>query len=184
MVAVERIVDRPRYLERIRPFLDVPVMKILTGVRRCGKSTLLDMLADEVVAKNPGASAVRLNLESSEGLTIRTAQALMEHLAARLPDKRARAYVFLDEVQQVPGWEDVVNGAAGRLELRPLPHRIQLDDARERTEFPPRGPVRRVPDPSPVLQGVRRAAPPARCLQRRSPGTFSSTTSSWADSQS
>lgn len=109
VVAVERIVDRPRYLERIRPFVDVPVMKILTGVRRCGKSTLLDMLADEVVAKNPGASMVRLNLESSEGLTIRTASALMEHLAARLPDKRARAYVFLDEVQQVPGWEDVVN---------------------------------------------------------------------------
>ena len=109
VVAVERIVDRPRYLERIRPFMDVPVMKILTGVRRCGKSTLLDMLADEVVAKNPGASMVRLNLESSEGLSIRTAPALMEHLAARLPDKRARAYVFLDEVQQVPGWEDVVN---------------------------------------------------------------------------
>ena len=109
VVAVERIVDRPRYLERIRPFVDVPVMKILTGVRRCGKSTLLDMLADEVVAKNPGVSLVRLNLESSEGLSIRTAPALMEHLAARLPDKRARAYVFLDEVQQVPGWEDVVN---------------------------------------------------------------------------
>ncbi|MBB1586525.1 MAG: ATP-binding protein [Propionibacterium sp.] len=84
-------------------------MKILTGVRRCGKSTLLDMLADEVVAKNPGASMVRLNLESSEGLTIRTAPALMEHLAACLPDRRARVYVFLDEVQQVPGWEDVVN---------------------------------------------------------------------------
>ena len=109
VVAVERIVDRPRYLERIRPFVDVPVMKILTGVRRCGKSTLLDMLADEVVAKNPGASMVWLNLESSEGLTIRTAPALMEHLAACLPDRRARAYVFLDEVQQVPGWEDVVN---------------------------------------------------------------------------
>ena len=109
VVAVERIVDRPRYLERIRPFVDVPVMKILTGVRRCGKSTLLDMLADEVVAKNPEASVVRLNLESSEGLTIRTAPALMEHLDAHLPDKRARAYVFLDEVQQVPGWEDVVN---------------------------------------------------------------------------
>ena len=46
VVDVERIVDRPRYLERIRPFVDVPVVKILTGVRRCGKSTLLDMLAD------------------------------------------------------------------------------------------------------------------------------------------
>ena len=82
---------------------------VFVGPSGCGKSTLLDMLADEVVAKNPGASMVRLNLESSEGLSIRTASALMEHLAACLPDRRARAYVFLDEVQQVPGWEDVVN---------------------------------------------------------------------------
>lgn len=67
VVAVERIVDRPRYLERIRPFVDVPVMKILTGVRRCGKSTLLDMLADEVVAKNPGASMVRLVSNPARG---------------------------------------------------------------------------------------------------------------------
>lgn len=67
VVVVERIVDRPRYLERIRPFVDVPVMKILTGVRRCGKSTLLDMLADEVVAKNPGASMVRLVSNPARG---------------------------------------------------------------------------------------------------------------------
>ncbi|MDO5083182.1 MAG: ATP-binding protein [Arachnia propionica] len=106
---MERIVDRPRYLERIRPFMDVPVVKILTGVRRCGKSTLLDMVADEAAVKDPQARQVRLNLESREGLDIRTASALMEHLGALLPDRNARAHVFLDEIQQVPGWEDVVN---------------------------------------------------------------------------
>lgn len=109
VVELERIVARPRYLERIRPFMDVPVVKILTGIRRCGKSTLLDMLADEVAAKHPEATMVRLNLESHEGLAIRTAAQLLDHLVTHLPDKRARGFVFLDEIQQVPAWEDVVN---------------------------------------------------------------------------
>ncbi len=107
--AVERIVSRPRYLERIRPFIGVPVVKVLTGVRRCGKSTLLEMLATEVASKSPGAVQVRLNLESQQGMSIRTAAALMDYLATRLPDRSAPAAVFLDEVQQVSGWEDVVN---------------------------------------------------------------------------
>lgn len=106
---MERIVERPRYLERIRPFMDVPVVKILTGVRRCGKSTLLGMVADEAAAKDPQAQQVRLNLESREGLGIRTAAALMDHLVGLLPKPSDRAHVFLDEIQRVPGWEDVVN---------------------------------------------------------------------------
>lgn len=53
---MERIVDRPRYVASIRPFMDVPVVKILTGVRRCGKPTLLGMVADEVAAKDPQAA--------------------------------------------------------------------------------------------------------------------------------
>ncbi|MDO5092916.1 MAG: hypothetical protein Q4D79_05755 [Propionibacteriaceae bacterium] len=59
---VDRIIDRPRYLERLRPFVDVPVVKVLTGVRRAGKSTLLDMLAAEASARNAEMLVVRLNL--------------------------------------------------------------------------------------------------------------------------
>lgn len=106
---MDRIIDRPRYLERIRPFVDVPVVKVLTGVRRAGKSTLLDMLAAEASARNAETLVVRLNLESREGMSIRTAAQLMDHLAGQLPDRKARASVFLDEIQRVQGWEDVVN---------------------------------------------------------------------------
>lgn len=106
---MEDYIDRPRYIDRIRPFVDVPVIKILTGVRRCGKSTLLDMIAERISERFPRAPVVRLNLESEAGLALRDPAALLEHLRARLPDRSQRAYVFLDEVQRVPGWEDAVN---------------------------------------------------------------------------
>lgn len=106
---MEDYIDRPRYIDRIRPFVDVPVIKILTGVRRCGKSTLLDMIAERISERFPRAPVVRLNLESEAGLALRDPAALLEHLRARLPDRSQRAYVLLDEVQRVPGWEDAVN---------------------------------------------------------------------------
>ena len=106
---MEDYIDRPRYIDRIRPFVDVPVIKILTGVRRCGKSTLLDMITERISERFPRAPVVRLNLESEAGLALRDPAALLEHLRARLPDRSQRAYVFLDEVQRVPGWEDAVN---------------------------------------------------------------------------
>ena len=97
---MEDYIDRPRYIDRIRPFVDVPVIKILTGVRRCGKSTLLDMIAERISERFPRAPVVRLNLESEAGLALRDPAALLEHLRARLPDRSQRAYVFLDEVQR------------------------------------------------------------------------------------
>ena len=105
----DQIVPRPRYTDRIAPYADTPVIKVLTGVRRSGKSTILDLIAQKICQDHPRAQTVRLNLESAVGLAIRTPEQLLDHLTAQAPDRAARAYFFLDEVQQVPGWERVVN---------------------------------------------------------------------------
>lgn len=105
----DQIVPRPRYTSRIAPFVDVPVIKVITGARRSGKSTVLDILAQQIRQDHPRAQVVHLNLESTAGLGIRAPEQLLDHLVTRAPDRAQRAYLFLDEIQQVPGWERVVN---------------------------------------------------------------------------
>ena len=95
----DQIVPRPRYTDRITPYADTPVIKVLTGVRRSGKSTILDLIAQKICQDHPRAQTVRLNLESAVGLAIRTPEQLLDHLTAQAPDRAARAYFFLDEVQ-------------------------------------------------------------------------------------
>lgn len=105
----DQIVPRPRYTSRIAPFVDVPVIKVITGARRSGKSTVLDLLAQQIRQDHPRAQVVHLNLESTVGLGIRAPAQLLDHLVTRAPDRTRRTYLFLDEIQQVPGWERVVN---------------------------------------------------------------------------
>lgn len=105
----DQIVPRPRYTSRIAPFVDVPVIKVITGARRSGKSTVLDLLAQQIRQDHPRAQVVHLNLESTAGLGIRAPAQLLDHLVTRAPDRDQRTYLFLDEIQQVPGWERVVN---------------------------------------------------------------------------
>ena len=105
----DQIVPRPRYTSRIAPFVDVPVIKVITGARRSGKSTVLDLLAQQIRQDHPRAQVVHLNLESTAGLGIRAPEQLLDHLVTRAPDRARRTYLFLDEIQQVPGWERVVN---------------------------------------------------------------------------
>lgn len=106
---MDRLIDRPRYLSRIRPFVGIPVIKILTGVRRSGKSTLLQMLSAEISQSHPDAVVVHLNLESEAGLSIRTPQNLLDALRHCGADSHSRSYIFLDEVQRLESWEDAIN---------------------------------------------------------------------------
>ena len=105
----DQIVPRPRYTSRIAPFVDVPVIKVITGARRSGTSTVLDLLAQQIRQDHLRAQVVHLNLESTAGLGIRSPEQLLDHLVTRAPDRTRRTYLFLDEIQQVPGWERVVN---------------------------------------------------------------------------
>ncbi|MCL2317284.1 MAG: ATP-binding protein [Actinomycetia bacterium] len=103
-------VPRPEYVAALGRFRDTSgLIKAVVGVRRCGKSTLLDLyrarlLHDRVAA----ASILSLDFESLDTVAIDSAQALHDHVTGHaFPD--GRRYVFLDEVHLVPGWERAVN---------------------------------------------------------------------------
>lgn len=104
--------DRPLYVDRIMAFVDAPFIKILTGVRRCGKSTILKLIMKRLVEERgiPPEQIVSYRFDSMEydGYSAREIYALLK--GALAPQRRT--YLFLDEVQEIEGWEKVVNSLA------------------------------------------------------------------------
>jgi predicted AAA+ superfamily ATPase len=101
--------NRDLYLNRLIAFRDKSPVKAITGVRRCGKSTLLDLYERRLLAAGVAKDAViRMNFESLDFEDIRTYKELHETVKGLLrPD--SMNYILLDEVQQVEGWEKAVN---------------------------------------------------------------------------
>ncbi|MBQ4310861.1 MAG: AAA family ATPase, partial [Oscillospiraceae bacterium] len=99
---------RDSYVNRIMAFADTPLVKILTGVRRCGKSTILSMIRDRLIARGvPEDHILTYRFDSMEydGMT---AAGMYRDIKGKL-NKEGRTYVFLDEVQEIKGWEKIVN---------------------------------------------------------------------------
>ncbi|MCE5223808.1 ATP-binding protein [bacterium] len=99
---------RDLYLNRLIAFQDTDSVKIITGIRRCGKSSLLKLMVRHLL--NHGITEdqiIELNFESMKfrGMDV---EALYQYVKERLPEKK-RAYLFLDEIQRVYQWQDAVN---------------------------------------------------------------------------
>ena len=100
--------NRDLYLNRLIAFQDTEPVKIVTGIRRCGKSSLMKLMARHL--RNNGVAdkqIIEMNFESMDFRGM-SAQALYRYVKERLPAKK-RAYLFLDEVQRIIQWEDAVN---------------------------------------------------------------------------
>lgn len=100
---------RPHYMNIMRKYRDVPLVKVLAGIRRCGKSTILEMLRDDLSADGIPADHIihmRYTSESfDDGMTDKEMyRGIKEQMAAS-----GRYYLLLDEVQEVTGWEKAVN---------------------------------------------------------------------------
>lgn len=99
------------YVERILGFKDSPVIKILTGIRRCGKSTILRMIQERIA--DQGVTQDRIihyRFDSMEYEDIKSAKALYQALKPKITaNKTNTTYLFLDEIQEVCSWEKVVN---------------------------------------------------------------------------
>lgn len=103
------LINRPHYVERIMAYVDTPFVKILTGVRRSGKSTILKMLVNELKSRGiDEANILRYSFDSMENEALLSAKALYSHVKSHLPDG-GKAYLFFDEIQEVSAWEKVVN---------------------------------------------------------------------------
>ena len=102
------MIFRENYVKKIMAFTDTPFVKVLTGVRRCGKSTIMQMIMEELRKRAvPQERIVSYRFDSMEyeGMT---AKRLYEMLKTKLSDTE-RTYIFLDEVQEISSWEKTVN---------------------------------------------------------------------------
>lgn len=107
-----KVYKRENYLKRIRGFYhDTEIIKVITGIRRCGKSCLMQSIADELIeAGIPSENVIYLNLDKREYQKITAADdldALIEQKTAHLPGVK---YLFIDEIQNVKDFELVING--------------------------------------------------------------------------
>jgi hypothetical protein len=99
---------RESYLKKILAFRDTDLIKVLTGVRRCGKSTLLTLAKERLESEGvPGRAFISLNLESKK-CPITSEDDLYHYVEAHLAPA-GRTYLFLDEPQRLPGWQHAVN---------------------------------------------------------------------------
>lgn len=111
------MIDRPLYLNKIMPYVDTPFVKILTGVRRCGKSTILKMIMKKLKEERNVVDEQILNyrFDSMEYEDMTTKELYLELKSKILQDKKL--YLFLDEIQEIEGWEKVVNTLAADFDV-------------------------------------------------------------------
>ena len=103
------MIERPLYLDKIMPFVDTPFVKILTGVRRCGKSTILKMIIKKLREEKhvDDEQILSYRFDSMEYEDMTTKELYLEIKSKILQSKKT--YLFLDEIQEIEGWEKVVN---------------------------------------------------------------------------
>lgn len=99
------MVIRERYLSMIRPFIGKDIIKVLTGIRRGGKSVLLEQIRDEINSPN----TIFLNFEDLGNQRLCDSNALHEYVCEIIGDSAEQFYLFFDEIQEVSDWERAVN---------------------------------------------------------------------------
>ncbi len=100
---------RTEYLEQIRPFVGTPLIKVLSGIRRCGKSCLLKQAGDLWKTAHPNGTLVFVDMELSEFGRFRQPGALDAYLASFQTPTPGPCALFIDEAQEIPAWERCVN---------------------------------------------------------------------------
>ena len=103
------MINRPDYIEAVKPFIDKPLVKILAGVRRCGKSTIFEMLKEEFLRRGVSMDHIickrYTEMDIPESIT---AKQMYDELTAAMLGK-GHCYLLLDEIQEIDGWEKAVN---------------------------------------------------------------------------
>lgn len=103
------MIVREKYLQRLRDFIDKPFIKVITGIRRSGKSTLLLLLKDELITRRiREANIIHINLESFDYSEIITGNDLYALVKSKIINQ-GRYYILLDEIQEVAAWEKAVD---------------------------------------------------------------------------
>lgn len=111
------MINRPLYMDKIMTYVDTPFVKVLTGIRRSGKSTIMKMIMEKLENERhiPKENIISMRFDSMEYEDM-TAKQMFETIKAGL-SAQGRTYLFLDEVQEISGWEKVVNSFLGEYDV-------------------------------------------------------------------
>ena len=104
------MIKRDLYLEEIKKYINKPIIKVITGMRRSGKSMILKLIQEElekmgIVKEN----IIYMNFESLVFIDIKDFEALYKHIIKKTFNKKGKIYILLDEIQEVKGWEKAIN---------------------------------------------------------------------------
>ena len=104
------MIARELYMQQIRPFMNRPLVKVITGIRRCGKSVVLQLIVEELERQGISKEQiVYMNFESFEWMDITNAKTLYLYIKSKVEHISGRIYILLDEIQEVQEWEKAVN---------------------------------------------------------------------------
>ena len=110
------MIKRELYMSRIRPFIGGELIKVMTGIRRSGKSVMLDLIKEELVESGiDSAQFISINFEDMRYAYLCNAQVLHEEILHRAETIQGKVYLFFDEIQEVKDWEKCINSL--RIEL-------------------------------------------------------------------
>lgn len=104
------MIKRELYMKRIRPFIGSDIIKVMTGIRRCGKSVMLELIKQELIESgvNP-TQFISINFEDLSFSHLQTAQSLHDEITSRAKEIGGKVYLFFDEIQEVKDWEKCIN---------------------------------------------------------------------------
>ena len=101
---------RELYIEKIKPFIDKDIIKVLTGIRRRGKSVMLKLIMEELKQnKIDEKQFININFENLINRELTTADKLHEYILKKASEIKKKCYIFLDEIQEVKDWEKCIN---------------------------------------------------------------------------
>lgn len=104
------MIKREAYLKKIRPFMHKDIIKVLTGIRRCGKSVLLELIKNDLEEQGiDRANFLSVNFETGALSYVKSAEETYYAVKEFAAGKNGKVYLFFDEVQELPGWEKAVN---------------------------------------------------------------------------
>lgn len=98
------------YMSRIRPFIGTELIKVMTGIRRCGKSVMLELIKQELIDRGINSSQfISINFEDMNYAHLLTAKALHDEITKRAANIEGKVFLFFDEIQEVKDWEKCIN---------------------------------------------------------------------------
>ena len=104
------MIKRELYMSRIRPFIGTELIKVMTGIRRCGKSVMLELIKQELTESGVSPMQfISINFEDMSYSHLQTAQSLHDEITGKAAAMEGKVYLFFDEIQEVRDWEKCVN---------------------------------------------------------------------------